>query len=62
VPYLGPLGAAETVNAKGYFVRAGNRTVYPVTDTSVVIVVRASDGTVGWGETYGIGAPQAVVA
>src|SRR5437773_10240132 len=62
VPYLGPLAADETVNAKGYFVRKGNRTVYPTTDMSVLVKAIASDGTVGWGETYGIAAPQAVVA
>jgi L-alanine-DL-glutamate epimerase-like enolase superfamily enzyme len=62
VPYLGPLGPGETINAKGYFVRKGNRTVYPVRDMSVLVKATASDGTVGWGETYGIVAPQAVVA
>jgi galactonate dehydratase len=61
-PYLGPLGPGEAVNAKGYFVRRGNRTVYPSTDMSVLVRATASDGTVGWGETYGIAAPQAVVA
>src|SRR5215475_13126806 len=53
VPYLGPLGPGEAVNAKGYFVRRGNRTIYPSTDRSVVVKITASDGTVGWGETYG---------
>jgi galactonate dehydratase len=62
VPYLGPLGPGERVNAKGYFVRKGNRTVYPATDMSVIVKATASDGRVGWGETYGIAAPQAVVA
>jgi L-alanine-DL-glutamate epimerase-like enolase superfamily enzyme len=62
VPYLGPLGPGETINAKGYFVRKGNRTVYPTRDMSVLVKATASDGTVGWGETYGIIAPQAVVA
>ena len=62
VPYLGPLGTGETANAKGYFVRKGNRTVYPTTDMSVLVKATASDGTIGWGETYGIAAPQAVVA
>ena len=62
VPYLGPLAADETVNTKGYFVRKGNRTVYPTTDMSVLVKATASDGTIGWGETYGIAAPQAVVA
>jgi galactonate dehydratase len=61
-PYLGPLGAGESVNARGYFVRRGNRTIYPTVDGSVLVRMTASDGTVGWGETYGIVAPQAVVA
>src|SRR5204863_417908 len=61
VPYLGPLAANETVNAKGYFVRQSNRTVYPTSDVSVLVKAIASDGTIGWGETYGIAAPQAVV-
>ncbi len=62
VPYLGPLGEGETVNERGYFVRRGNRTIYSVLDRSVLIKITASDGTIGWGETYGIVAPQAVVA
>jgi L-alanine-DL-glutamate epimerase-like enolase superfamily enzyme len=62
VPYLGPLGAGESVNTQGYFVRAGNRTVYPSTDRSVVVKATSIDGTIGWGETYGIVTPQAVVA
>lgn len=59
-PYLGPLGPGEAVNAKGYFVRRGNRTIYPATDMSVIVKVTTEDGTVGWGETYGIVAPHAV--
>jgi L-alanine-DL-glutamate epimerase-like enolase superfamily enzyme len=62
VPYLGPLGEGEQVNERGYFVRRGNRTIYPTVDRSVLIKITASDGIVGWGETYGIVAPQAVVA
>jgi galactonate dehydratase len=62
VPYLGPLGPGELVNAKGYFVRKGNRTIYPSADMSVIVRMTAADGTVGWGETYGIVAPQAVLA
>jgi L-alanine-DL-glutamate epimerase-like enolase superfamily enzyme len=62
MPYLGPLGEGEQVNERGYFVRRGNRTIYPAVDRSVLIKITASDGTVGWGETYGIVAPQAVVA
>jgi galactonate dehydratase len=61
-PYLGPLGAGERVDARGYVVRAGNRTIYPTTDMSVIVKATADDGTIGWGETYGIVAPEAVVA
>ena len=61
-PYLGPLGTNERVDARGYVVRAGNRTIYPTADMSVIVKVTADDGTVGWGETYGIVAPEAVVA
>ena len=62
VPYLGPLGDGESVNERGYFVRRGNRTIYPTVDRSVLVKITADDGTVGWGETYGIVAPQAVIA
>src|SRR6266567_6880640 len=62
VPYLGPLGKGETINERGYFVRRGNRTIYSILDRSVLIKITASDGTIGWGETYGIVAPQAVIA
>ena len=62
VPYLGPLGEGETVNERGYFVRRGNRTIYPTVDRSVLVKVTADDDTIGWGETYGIVAPQAVTA
>ncbi|MDQ6620446.1 MAG: mandelate racemase/muconate lactonizing enzyme family protein [Pseudomonadota bacterium] len=59
-PYLGPLARGEVINARGYLVREGNRTIYPATDMSVLIRITASDGTIGWGETYGIVAPEAV--
>src|SRR5678816_2211075 len=62
VPYLGPLGPGESVNARGYIVRRGNRTIYPSSDMSVIVRAQAADGTVGWGETYGIVAPLAVLA
>jgi len=62
VPYLGPLREGETVNAKGYIVRRGNRTIYPARDMSVIVKATTSRGSIGWGETYGIVAPQAVVA
>lgn len=61
-PYLGPLGPGERINERGYLVRHGNRAIYPSTDMSVLIKVTATDGTVGWGETYGIVAPDAVTS
>ena len=62
VPYLGGLGQDEQVSRRGYLIRKGNRTIYPTTDMSVLIKLTADDGTVGWGETYGIVAPEAVTA
>jgi len=62
VPYLGPLRAGEQVNRRGYIVRAGNRTLYPTVDRSVVLRVVTEQGLIGWGETYGIVAPEAVRA
>lgn len=59
-PYLGPLGAGEEVNARGYFVRRSNRTIYPTQDRSVVVRVTTRNGVVGWGETYGLTAPQVI--
>jgi galactonate dehydratase len=62
VPYLGPLGPGERINERGYLIRHANRAIYPSTDMSVLIKLTADDGTVGWGETYGIIAPDAVTA
>jgi L-alanine-DL-glutamate epimerase-like enolase superfamily enzyme len=62
VPYLGPLREGERINEKGYVIRKGNRTIYPTSDMSVLIKVTGESGKVGWGETYGIVAPQAVKA
>ena len=58
-PYLGPLAPGERVNARGYVVRRGNGTIYPVVDRSIVVRITTEDGTIGWGETYGICAPRA---
>ncbi len=57
-PYLGPLEEANRPNEKGYIVRPGNRTVYPVFDQTLLVRAAASDGTVGWGECFGVVAPQ----
>jgi galactonate dehydratase len=61
-PYLGPLGPGESINQRGYLIRKGNRSIYPSTDMSVLVKVTADDGTFGWGETYGIVAPNAVTS
>ena len=58
VPYLGPLEEDNRPNPKGYIVRPGNRTVYPVFDQTLLVRAEASDGTVGWGECFGVVAPQ----
>jgi D-galactarolactone cycloisomerase len=60
VPYLGPLGPGERINERGYLVRKGNRTIYPTVDRSVIVEIRLDDGRVGWGETYGIVAPNVI--
>lgn len=61
-PYLGNLREGETVNESGYFVRRGNRTVYPRENRSLAIRVVTKDGVEGWGETYGLVTPQATAA
>ena len=62
IPYLGPLREGEHVNRRGYIVRQGNRTLYPTSDRSVLLRVDTEAGLTGWGETYGIVAPEAVRA
>ncbi|MGL4635350.1 MAG: mandelate racemase/muconate lactonizing enzyme family protein [Beijerinckiaceae bacterium] len=61
-PYLGALRPGEEPNARGYFVRKGNRTVYPTVDRNVLVRITTKDGVIGWGETYGIVAPRATMA
>ena len=61
-PYLGIVREGEEPNSKGYLVRKGNRTVYPVFDRSVLVRIETADGAIGWGETYGLVAPGAVGA
>lgn len=58
MPYLGPLEEGNRPNAKGYIVRPGNRTVYPVHDQTLLVKVVSEDGAVGWGECFGVVAPQ----
>ena len=62
MPYLGPLKEGERINERGYLVRKGNRTIYPSTDMTLLIKVTGESGRVGWGECYGIVAPEATKA
>ena len=62
VPYLGPLRDRETINEQGYFVRAGNRTVYTRKNRSIIVRIFTDAGIEGWGETYGLITPQATAA
>ncbi|WP_029414985.1 mandelate racemase/muconate lactonizing enzyme family protein [Brevundimonas bacteroides] len=52
--YLGPPGPRDRVDPRGYVVRAGNRTIYPLDDRSLLVRVTTRSGLVGWGETYGL--------
>ncbi len=60
-PYLGALREGEAPNDRGYFVRRGNRTVYPTFDRNVLVRITTRHGVTGWGETYGIVAPRATM-
>ncbi|OHV77337.1 enolase [Rhizobium sp. LCM 4573] len=62
VPYLGPLKEGEAINERGYLIRKGNRTIYPSTDMTLLIKVTGESGKIGWGECYGIVAPEATKA
>lgn len=59
--YLGDLAAGDIKLGNDYIIRAFNGTVYPLSDRSVLVRVRDSDGIEGWGETYGLVAPRATV-
>ncbi|KAJ54409.1 hypothetical protein ACMU_18450 [Actibacterium mucosum KCTC 23349] len=61
-PYLGGVGADETMIDTRYVVRGFNGTVYPLNDRSLVVRVRTAGGVEGWGETYGLIAPKATAA
>jgi galactonate dehydratase len=62
VPYLGPLKPGEAINERGYLVRKGNRTIYPSTDMTLLVKITGESGRVGWGECYGIVAPEVTKA
>ncbi len=60
VPYLGPLAEGIVPNAHGIYVRPANRTVYSVHDHTVLIRLTTRNGLVGWGECFGVVAPEIV--
>ncbi|MDT0684393.1 mandelate racemase/muconate lactonizing enzyme family protein [Roseicyclus sp. F158] len=59
--YLGAPGADEVAIGERYVVRGFNGTVYPLIDRSIVVRLRDASGAEGWGETYGLVAPRAVM-
>ena len=61
-PTSGRSGPGEAINAKGYFVRARQPHDLSVDRHVGDRQGHRADGTVGWGETYGIVAPRAVTA
>lgn len=60
-PYLGPLENDLKPNARGYFVRPGNRSVYSTRDHSVLVKLTTASGLHGWGECVTVVAPGVVV-
>ncbi len=60
VPYLGPLEEGNRPNEKGYIIRPGNRTIYSIHDQTLLVKVTTDSGVVGWGECFGVVAPQVV--
>jgi L-alanine-DL-glutamate epimerase-like enolase superfamily enzyme len=59
-PYLGPLEDGVRVSDRGYFIRPGNQTVYSIHDHSVLVKLTTEQGVVGWGESFGVVAPEAI--
>lgn len=60
--YLGKPGSGETMIGDKYVVRGFNGTVYPLIDRSIVVRLRDAQCVEGWGETYGLIAPDAVAS
>ncbi|HEY4079739.1 MAG TPA: mandelate racemase/muconate lactonizing enzyme family protein [Burkholderiaceae bacterium] len=53
-PLAPHMGHAVQPNAQGYLIDPDNGTIYPADDRTLLIRIACEDGTVGWGETYGI--------
>lgn len=54
------MGRMLAVNEQGYIIDPDNGTIYPADDRTLLIKITCEDGSVGWGETYGIVAAGAV--
>ncbi|WP_066547347.1 MULTISPECIES: mandelate racemase/muconate lactonizing enzyme family protein [unclassified Sphingomonas] len=61
-PYLGAIGRDDRTTPNGYIVRAANGTLYPTSDRSVLVRITDDAGRAGWGETYGLVAPDVIHA
>lgn len=57
-PYLGKLEDGVAPNAKGYFVRPGNRSLYSLHDHCLLIRITTGTGRVGWGECVTVVGPE----
>ncbi len=57
-PYLGQLEEENSPNAKDYFIRPGNKSIYSLSDLCVLVRLETEDGTVGWGECVSVVAPE----
>ena len=53
-PLAPHMGHVLQPNAQGYLIDPDNGTIYPADDRTQLLRVTLEDGTVGWGETYGI--------
>ena len=62
VPYLGPLEAGNQPNAKGYFIRPGNKSIYSTHDHSVLVKITTESGAYGWGECVSVVSPNVATA
>lgn len=61
-PYLGPLEPGVAVSERGYFIRPGNQTLYSVHDHTLLVKLTTEAGLVGWGESFGVVAPEVAAA
>lgn len=61
-PLTSHMGHPLQPSERGYLIDPDNGTIYPADDRTLLLRVTCEDGTVGWGETYGIVAAGAVQA